>query len=260
LTKKKMTREEEHDFHARPENQEPQGPARRRQHLTEPVRDLFSAVFFVAIGLMIDPRVLTQYVWPIALITIAVVVGKVLTCSFGAFIAGNDRRTSLRVGMGLAQIGEFSFIIASLGLTLKVTSEFLYPIAVTVSAVTTLLTPYLIKSSDTVVAWLERHAPQSVGASLDIYTRWAGQFGMNRSSPTASKLARKWSWQIALNVMLVAGIFIAAVFVRENDPRWFGRIGIPQRWVDAAIWVAALVISMPLLIACYRKLQALGML
>jgi len=95
--------------------------------LTHPVRDLFSAVFFVSIGLLIDPRVLVQYAGPILVITAAVVVGKVLTCSLGTFIAGHDQRTSLRVGMALAQIGEFSFIIAALGLSLNVTSGFLYP-------------------------------------------------------------------------------------------------------------------------------------
>ena len=110
----------------------------RIENLIEPVRDMFSAIFFVAIGLLIDPGMLARYWFPILILSAAVVAGKVLTCSFGAFVAGNDSRTSLRAGMGLAQIGEFSFIIASLGLTLKVTSDFLYPIAVAVSTITTL--------------------------------------------------------------------------------------------------------------------------
>ena len=93
------------------------------ESLVEPVRDMFSAVFFVAIGMLIEPQLLVDYWQPIAVITAAVVVGKVLTCAFGSFAAGNDLRTSLRVGMGLAQIGEFSFIIATLGLTLGVTSD-----------------------------------------------------------------------------------------------------------------------------------------
>ncbi|WP_193785548.1 cation:proton antiporter, partial [Vibrio vulnificus] len=95
-----------------------------------------------------DPKILVEYAWPIALITVAVVLGKMFSCGMGAFIAGNDGRTSLRVGMGLSQIGEFSFIIAALGMTLKVTSDFLYPVAVAVSAITTLLTPYLIRAAD----------------------------------------------------------------------------------------------------------------
>ena len=128
--------------------------------LMHPVRDLFSAVFFVSIGMLIDPALLAKYALPILAITVVVVLGKVFTCALGTFVAGNDMRTSLRVGMGLAQIGEFSFIIASLGLSLNVTSDFIYPIAVAVSSLTTLLTPYLIKSSDVLVEWFDRVAPK----------------------------------------------------------------------------------------------------
>jgi CPA2 family monovalent cation:H+ antiporter-2 len=230
------------------------------EHLMEPIRDMFSAVFFVAIGLMIQPAMLIKYWVPILVITLAVVLGKVLACSFGAFVAGNDRRTSLRVGMGLAQIGEFSFIIAQLGLTLKVTGDFLYPIAVTVSAITTLLTPYLIKSSDSLVGWFDRHAPQNVATSLDVYTRWVGEMTTSRSGASVGKFIRRWSWQIALNMVLTAGVFIAALFVRAKRPEWYGRLPVPQQWLDAALWGAAMLASMPLLIASYRKLQALAML
>ncbi len=232
----------------------------RITHLMEPVRDMFSAVFFVAIGLLIQPALLRQYAVPILVVSIAVILGKVLTCSFGAFVAGNDRRTSMRVGMGLAQIGEFSFIIATLGLTLKVTSDFLYPVVVTVSAITTLLTPYLIKSSDTVVSWFDRKAPQSLATSLDAYTRWVGELGASRSGHSAGKFIRKWSWQIALNMMLTAGLFIAALFIREKRSDWMGAVPVSQQWLDAVLWATALLASMPLLIASYRKLQALGML
>lgn len=130
------------------------------ERLIEPVRDMFSAIFFVAIGLLIDPKILVEYAWPIALITVAVVLGKMFSCGMGAFIAGNDGRTSLRVGMGLSQIGEFSFIIAALGMTLKVTSDFLYPVAVAVSAITTLLTPYLIRAADPLSQHLANAMPQ----------------------------------------------------------------------------------------------------
>jgi CPA2 family monovalent cation:H+ antiporter-2 len=128
----------------------------RIESLIEPIRDMFSAVFFVAIGLMIDPALLAEHWKPILVISLAVVVGQILSCTFGTFLSGNDTRTSLRVGMGLAQIGEFSFIIASLGQTLNVTSKFLYPIAVAVSVLTTLLTPYLIRGSDSVALGFER--------------------------------------------------------------------------------------------------------
>lgn len=120
------------------------------ENLINPLRDMFSAIFFVSIGLLFDLNVVSGYIFPILVITIAVIIGKVLSCSLGIFITGRDGKTAMRAGMGLAQIGEFSFIIASLGITLNVTGNFLYTVAVGVSIITTLTTPYLIKYSDTV--------------------------------------------------------------------------------------------------------------
>ena len=100
----------------------------------------------------------STYAWPIAVITLAVIVGQVVTIFLGTYLAGHDLRTSARVGMSMSQIGEFSFIIAALGLSLKVTSGFLYPIAVCVSAITTFITPYLIRGSDPFTAWLQRQS------------------------------------------------------------------------------------------------------
>jgi CPA2 family monovalent cation:H+ antiporter-2 len=230
------------------------------ENLIAPVRDMFSAIFFVAIGLLIDPSLLVHYWLPITVITVAVVVGKVLTCSFGTFIAGNDTRTSLRVGMGLAQIGEFSFIIAALGLNLGVTSKFLYPIAVTVSAITTLLTPYLIKSSDGLVNQFSRVAPRSVLNSLELYTHWLGQKSEGREKNLAGQFIRRWTLQMLLNVMLTAGIFISATFVSRQHPAWLEKVPANEMGVNALLWFAAVFLSLPLLIATYRKLQALGML
>ncbi len=232
----------------------------RIELLTEPVRDMFSAIFFVAIGLMIDPKMLAEYWVPIVIITLAVVVGKVLACSLGAFVGGNDTRTSLRVGMGLAQIGEFSFIIASLGQSLNVTSKFLYPIAVAVSAVTTLLTPYLIKSSDGTASWFSRVAPASLVNTLELYTRWVGQLGTQRSTSLATKLTRQWLAQMALNAALIAAVFIAASYVDRHPPGWLKNLGWSDEMLKAVLWLGAMIVSLPLFIATSRKLGALGLL
>jgi CPA2 family monovalent cation:H+ antiporter-2 len=228
--------------------------------LLEPVRDMFSAIFFVAIGLLIDPKMLIAYWQPILVITLAVIIGKVVTCSFGAFVGGNDTRTSLRVGMGLAQIGEFSFIIASLGVTLKVTSSFLYPIAVAVSAITTLVTPYLIKSADGLVGWFDRVAPKPVADILALYTGWVGQLGTQRHANHARKLIWKWSAQMALNAALITAVFIAAAFVERRPTEWLKGLQLGDEAFKAVLWVGAMVLSLPMLIATFRKLQALGLL
>ena len=232
----------------------------RIEALIEPVRDMFSAIFFVAIGLLIDPKLLITYWQPILIITLAVVVGKVLACSIGTFLGGNDTRTSLRVGMGLAQIGEFSFIIASLGVTLKVTSGFLYPIAVAVSVLTTLLTPYLIKSADGLVNRFDRLAPPPLVNSLEIYTRWVGQLGNQRATNLANTLVRRWISQMTLNVVLITAVFIAAAYGERHPPGWLAGLELGDDWLKAAFWLVAVVLSLPLFIATFRKLQALGLL
>ncbi len=232
----------------------------RIEMLMLPVRDLFSAVFFVSIGLLIDPTVLVKHAWPILIITVVVIVGKVVACTLGTFVAGNDRGSSLKVGMGLAQIGEFSFIIASLGLTLKVTSDFLYPIAVAVSVLTTLATPYLIRSSDWLVAWFDRVAPAPMREFLDSYTRWLGRPAPGGRRAFAWKLLRKWGWQMGLNLILMSAVFIAAASLRGYAlAAWPGVPGGANA-MKALLWLGAMVLSLPMLIAATRKLQAVGML
>src|SRR6185436_4286530 len=169
-------------------------------------------------------------------------------------------RTSLRVGMSLAQIGEFSFIIAALGLSLKVTSEFLYPIAVTVSAITTLLNPYLIKNSDRFVNWFDRAAPTPLVNTLEIYTRWVGQLGSHRQTSMAGKFMWQWSGQMALNAALIGAVFIAAAFAERHPPGWLTNLALGEQGVKAAFWLAAMILSLPMFIATFRKLQALGLL
>lgn len=228
--------------------------------LIAPVRDMFSAIFFVAIGLLIKPSLLLDYAFPITIITAAVVIGKVLSCSLGTFVAGHDTRTSLKVGMGLAQIGEFSFIIASLGLSLKVTSDFLYPIAVTVSAITTLLTPYLIKSADGLVGTFDRIAPPKLHNHLELYTRWVGQLGHTQKSNFATKLIRRWILQMTLNLMLLAGGFIMAAFAARWPATWVGKFPGGLDGYKTGLWLAAMLLTLPLSIAVFRKLQALSIL
>lgn len=191
------------------------------ERLIEPVRDMFSAIFFVAIGLMIDPQILLQYAWPIAVITVAVVLGKMLSCGLGAFIAGNDGRTSLRVGMGLSQIGEFSFIIAALGMTLQVTSDFLYPVAVAVSAITTLLTPYLIRAADPLSLKLAAVIPQRLGRVLGMYGEWLRSIQPQGEGAQLASMIRRILLQVGVNLALVMAIFFSGSFFCRADFQLF---------------------------------------
>ena len=145
------------------------------------------------------------------------------------------------------------------GLSLKVTSGFLYPIAVAVSALTTLTTPYLIKNSDSVIEWFDRAAPLPVKRWLDFYTRWTSELAEGERH-FGLGLARKWGWQIALNLIFITGIFIAAGAMRSRGLTWWPEIPRGEDGVKAALWLGAMLLSLPLLIAVFRKLRALAML
>ncbi|MBK4993002.1 cation:proton antiporter [Pseudomonas sp. S37] len=230
------------------------------ERLIEPVRDLFSAIFFVAIGLMIDPQVLVDYAWPIVVITLAVVLGKMLSCGMGAFIAGNDGRTSLRVGMGLSQIGEFSFIIAALGMTLQVTSDFLYPVAVAVSAITTLLTPYLIRAADPLSQKLGNVVPGRLARVLSLYGEWLRNIQPQGEGAMLAAMIRRILLQVGVNLALVIAIFFSGGYFAGRIGNWLSEWVSDASQQKAVIWGAALLLSLPFLIAAYRKLKALSML
>ena len=232
----------------------------RVERIIGPVRDMFSAIFFVAIGMLIDPALLAQYALPITVVTIVVVLGKVITCSFGTFVAGNGGRTSLRVGMGLAQIGEFSFVIASLGLTLKVTSSFLYPVAVAVSAITTFLTPYLIRAADPLASGLARRLPSGISGMFNAYTDWMGNLSLSGQGAMVMKMIRRLVWHVIINMMLVVAVFlIMAYLYRRGFFHWdlFARRPPIAR---SLAWSVAALLSLPMIVATYRKAAALGML
>jgi CPA2 family monovalent cation:H+ antiporter-2 len=227
--------------------------------LTAPVRDMFSAIFFVTIGMLIQPKMLLEYAVPIAVISLAVIVGKVTTCSFGVFVGGKDLRASLRVGMGLAQIGEFSFIIATLGLTLNVTSNFLYPIAVAVSFITTLVTPYLIKSSDNVAGYLDRTMPRPMMQALSVYTVWIGSFGKGNPGPLVM-VVRQMSWQLMINFLLTVGVFALGAWALTWDTPYLPRVLRNPELNQSLIWIVVMVLTSPIYLATFRKLSAMSTL
>lgn len=140
------------------------------EHLTKPLKDVFGAVFFLSVGMMVDPEMLVKYVVPILLLSVVTIIGKTLFSSVGMLLGGQNLENSISSGLSLAQIGEFAFIIASLGMSLGVTSDFLYPIVVAVSVVTTLTTPYCIKSSPFMVKFIESRLSDKAKEKLSRYT------------------------------------------------------------------------------------------
>jgi len=185
--------------------------AERIEHLTKSVKDLFSAVFFVSVGMLIDPQMLIKYATPIILVTLVIIIGKIVFTVLGALLAGQPLKTSVQAGMSLAQIGEFSFIIATLGATLKVTSDFLYPIAVVAAAITTFTTPYLIKLSEPFYNLLIRALPEKWLDAIGRYS--SGTQGITTLSDWKVLLRAYIFNTIIHSVIIVAVIFLALRYV-----------------------------------------------
>ncbi|PZR15020.1 MAG: potassium transporter [Archangium gephyra] len=161
------------------------------EHAIRPVRDLFAAVFFVSVGMLLDPNALLEW-WPqVLIVTAVVVVGKIFGVTLGVFFTGNGVKTSVQSGLSLAQIGEFSFIIATLGLSLKATRDFMYPVAVAVSAITTLITPWLIKASPRVAERVEGGLPARVSTWVSLYSSWFERLRAAKPTGERSQLARR---------------------------------------------------------------------
>ena len=148
----------------------------------ESIKDMFTAVFFVSIGMLFDPHIFVQFMVPIFIITVITIVAKVFSCSFATFLTGNNPATALRVGLGLAQIGEFSFIIAQMGEVSRATSSFIFPIAVAVSSLTTLTTPFLMKYAEPITRLVFRLMPKPVVTFAGLYSGWIEKIHLAQGS------------------------------------------------------------------------------
>ena len=144
--------------------------AERVEHIIKPVKDLFGAVFFVSVGMMIDPAAIVEYRWPVLWITLLTLFGKLFSTTLGALLSGQPLKQSVQVGMSMAQIGEFAFIVATLGLSLGVISPFLFPVAVGASAITTFTTPYMIKFSEPFYNLIVRILPKKWLIAINYYS------------------------------------------------------------------------------------------
>jgi len=177
--------------------------AERIEKLVEPVKNLFGAIFFVSVGMLVDPHILVDYAFPIIVIVLTILIGQSLFGSFAFMLGGESLKSAMRCGFSMAQIGEFSFIIASLGLSLGVISDFLYPVVVAVSVITTFLTPYMIRLATPAYSALEHRLPSRLIRSLN-------QLSMSRPNTTEKS---KWR-QLLLGMgiyTVVYGILASAV-------------------------------------------------
>lgn len=174
------------------------------EKMIENIKNLFGAIFFVSVGMMVDPHIIVQYWKPVLLFTLIVTFGKPILATLGVLISGRPLKTSIRAGMSLAQIGEFAFILASLGASLGVMREFIYPVMVAVSVITTFITPYFMKLSAPFSEWLEDHIPSKVMTFLNQY------------SASSQRVSNKSEWNKLLRVVIIRIVIYTILAIAIN--------------------------------------------
>ncbi|MDE5595955.1 MAG: cation:proton antiporter, partial [Muribaculaceae bacterium] len=217
--------------------------AERIEHVVTPVKDLFGAVFFISVGMMVRPDILAEYWAPILLLSAVVIVGMILFGTFGMLVTGQTLKVAIQSGFSLTQIGEFAFIIATLGMSLGVLGSTLYPIVVAVSVITTFTTPYFIKMSIPFYNYIERHLPSRLNFLINRYQKEAGE-ERARGNAWATVL-RRYAWRTALYSI----VLIAVIVVTEHyfDP-WIESVLKPSTAKVVSVAVTLLIMA-PFLLA-----------
>lgn len=227
--------------------------------LVEPVRDLFVAVFFVAVGMLIDPALVLQNLGAILAFTAIVIVGKVTAVSTAAFLGGNGLQTAVRSGMSLAQIGEFSFILAGVAVASGVAGPQLSTIAVAVSALTALLTPVLIAAAPGFASWLDRNLPRPLQNFVGLYGSWI-ESARERPAPAAIAARAVRAWRIlAIDVVVLVVIALAALLEGDSMTEWVAaRFGLAPFAARGVVTAVALVVGSPFVIGILGSSANLG--
>jgi CPA2 family monovalent cation:H+ antiporter-2 len=231
-------------------------PLKRIYQQCVPLRTMFSAIFFVTIGLLIDPAQMAANWQAILCVTLVVVVGKSINCTLGSLLTGQDLKNALQTGIGLAQIGEFAYLVALIGVTMKAVDSSMYQIAVGVSVLTTVLNPFLMRASDPFADWVERRMPKRWKMVLETYANWAERF-LHSSAPGEKARAVRYNLMIVmLQLALVAVIFIVAGMLARLDYAQF------SPWIETnkkmLLWGMSSLLTVPNAIFIFYRARALG--
>ncbi|MCC6848265.1 MAG: cation:proton antiporter [Deltaproteobacteria bacterium] len=234
------------------------GHAEPIERLVRPVRDMFAAVFFVSVGILIDPAMVLANTSAVAVLTTVVIVGNIVGVTTGAFLTGSSTRTAIQAGMSLAQIGEFSFIIAGLGLTLGATREFVYPVAVAVSAITTLTTPWLITAAEPAADWVDRKLPAPLQTFTTFYGTWLERMRESSARRSGSEL-RGLLRLIAVDAALLCGLIVATALWIDDGAEFLGRwLGLDAAAAARVEIGAAIAASLPFVVGIGRLSRRLA--
>jgi CPA2 family monovalent cation:H+ antiporter-2 len=217
------------------------GHAAAVEHLVQPLRDLFAAIFFVSVGMTIDPRLLLD-TWPAVLaLTAVVLVGQPLSVSIGAFFTGHGARTAIQTGMSLAQVGEFSFVLVGLGVAQGSTRPFLFSVAVAVSVLTTFTTPHFVAAAPRVAEWVDGALPRPLQTFTTLYAAWIADLRRTRDARSRLvRIARVLLVDVACLVGVAVGARVGGPELRAFVEARFGLSASTSAWIlDGAVVVSA---------------------
>lgn len=229
--------------------------AEKIEKITEPVKNLFGAIFFVSVGMLVNPNVLVEYALPICAIVMTILLGQAIFGTMGFFLSGQTLNTALRCGFSMAQIGEFAFIIASLGMSMGVIADFLYPVVVAVSVITTFLTPYMIKGADPAYRFIEKRLPPSIILQInELTTRHSNEKSTKKNSFTTQKqLWKKLLKDMVFNSVVYSILVIATTSLMLTFFLTFTQSVLPLPWANGVTGVLTLLIAAPFMRAIIMK-------
>lgn len=237
------------------------GAGQRVERLVLPLRDVFAAIFFVSVGMLIDPALVTANWAAVLVLTLVVLIGKLVAVSAAGFFAGNGLPTAVQSGMSMAQIGEFSFILAGLGLSLRVARPFLFAVVVSVSVATTLLTPFLVRLSGPFSARLYERLPPALQTFFALYGTWFERLSQTPRGPQtrARRLRRRVGFLLIDVVALGAVVIGTSVGLEPLSVRLAKLLG-NSTWLPRAVVVAgAVVLAAPFCVGVIRQARNLGL-
>ena len=235
------------------------GEERTIEALVRPLRDMFAAIFFVSVGMLIDPRLIAEHWVAVAVFTLLVIAGKIVFVSAGAFLAGYGTRTSVQTGMSLAQIGEFSFIIAGIGLASGATGDFLYPVAVAISAMTTLTTPWLIRAAGPVASWVDRKLPPPIQTFVGLYGSWMASLRTSPTDRARRSRERRLASLLVLDAVLLGAIAVGVALALEAAVSALSRMtDLSPEAARFAVLLGAAALATPLAVGLVRSARGLG--
>jgi len=215
--------------------------------VVEPVKNLFGAIFFVSVGMLVDPKILVEYALPILIITLVILLGQGIFGSLGFMLSGQPLKTSMQCGFSMAQIGEFAFIIASLGLSLGVISDFLYPVVVAVSVITTFLTPYMIRAAEPCYNFVHKRLPNRWASWLDTVG------AAHQTSTTERNLWHTLGWELVGYTLVYAILSIAIITIMLMVVQPLLAKFLPDNWGNIATAVITVVCISPFLRSMVMK-------